>query len=80
MKDQILGNYLNNMPMNKRLGIPWIFLADGIYKLGLRKISIKIEKDNQIYINNGSGVVHIKEFISQHQIANSSLIKDKKKK
>jgi len=63
LKDQILGKYLNNMPMSKRLPMSFIFLADGCYKLGLRKISIKIEKDNEIYINNGSSVMHIKDFI-----------------
>lgn len=40
--------------------------SEGVYSFGQRKVHVKVEKGNQIYVRVGGGFLHVQEFIEQY--------------
>lgn len=51
--------------------------SEGVYRFGSRKVHVKIEKGNQIYVRVGGGYVHIDEFIELYTPKEVGLIEKK---
>lgn len=50
-----LANYLNQSADREKLKVMFIRQSEGVYKFGLKKVAIKIEKGNQLLIRVGGG-------------------------
>ena len=40
--------------------------SEGVYTFGQRKVHVKVEKGNQVYVRVGGGFLHAEEFIEQY--------------
>jgi len=63
--DECLAKYINKSEEIDRIKVLFIRISEGVYQFGKRKINMKIEKDNQIYIKNGTGWMSLNEFIDK---------------
>lgn len=39
--------------------------SEGIYQFGSKKVHIKVEKGDQIFIRTGGGYMHVRDFINE---------------
>lgn len=66
--DQIdlgLADFINQYPEREKLKILFIRESEGVYKFGQKRVFVKIEKGNQIYVKVGGGFMSVKEFIEK---------------
>lgn len=61
--DKALGEYINSRPEHSKLEIMFLRETEGVYQFGQKRVYIKIEKGNQIFVRVGGGFMHIDEFI-----------------
>lgn len=64
--DRALGKYINNYPERNNFKIMFLRESEGVYQFGQKKVYVKIEKGNQIFVRVGGGYMHIDEFIDQY--------------
>lgn len=64
--DRALANYLNNYSDRHKMKIIFLRESEGVYTFGRRRVHIKVEKANQIYVRVGGGYIHVKEFIEKY--------------
>ena len=63
--DSALGKVLNNYPERDCLKIMFLRESEGVYRFGSKRIYIKIEKGDSVFVRVGGGFMHIDEFIDQ---------------
>lgn len=63
--DEGLGEFLNKYPEREQLKILFVRESEGVYQFGSRRVYVKIEKGNQIFVKVGGGFMHVNEFIEQ---------------
>lgn len=65
--DKALERYINTRFPEKteRLQIMFIRESEGVYQFGQKRVHIKIEKGDSIYVRVGGGYLHIDEFIKE---------------
>jgi len=61
--DKTLSSYLNKFPEREKLKIMFLRESEGVYQFGQKRVYIKIEKGDQIFVRVGGGFMHIEEFI-----------------
>ena len=61
--DRTLANFLNKFPERKKMGIMFIRESEGVYKFGHKRVYVKVEKGDKIYVRVGGGFMSIEEFI-----------------
>lgn len=54
------------MPNQGKLTVSFIRQDYGVYLYGSKRIFIKIEKENQLYVRIGGGFIPISAFIAQY--------------
>ena len=64
--DTTLGNYLNKFPEREKLKIMFLRESEGVYQFGQKRVYIKVEKGDQIFVRVGGGFMHIEDFIDQY--------------
>ena len=64
--DAVLGNYLNKFPERDAMKIMFLRESEGVYCFGSRRVYVKVEKGDQIFVRVGGGYMHIDEFIMQY--------------
>ena len=64
--DKALSTYLNNFPEREQMRILFLRETEGVYRFGTKRVYVKIEKGNQIFVRVGGGYMHIDEFIYQY--------------
>lgn len=57
--DSKLAKYLNKYPEREKLKILFLREADGVYQFGQKRVYVKIEKGEQIFVRVGGGFMHI---------------------
>ncbi len=57
--DSTLAKYLNKYPEREKLKILFLREADGVYQFGQKRVYVKIEKGEQIFVRVGGGFMHI---------------------
>lgn len=63
--DSALGRALNNFPERDNLKIMFLRESEGVYRFGQKRVYIKVEKGEQVFVRVGGGFMHIDEFIDQ---------------
>lgn len=63
--DSALGRVLNNYPERDCLKIMFLRESEGVYRFGSKRVYIKIEKGESVFVRVGGGFMHIDEFIDQ---------------
>lgn len=63
--DEALAEFINNYPEFEKMKIMFLRESNGVYSFGQRKVHIKIEKGNQIFVRVGGGFLHVKDFINE---------------
>jgi len=61
--DKALGTYLNKFPERDSLKIMFLRESEGVYQFGQKRVYVKIENGDQIFVRVGGGYLHIDEFI-----------------
>mmetsp|Transcript_17196 Transcript_17196/g.28966 ORF Transcript_17196/g.28966 Transcript_17196/m.28966 type:complete len:119 (+) Transcript_17196:557-913(+) len=57
--DKSLSSYLNKFPEREKLKIMFLRESEGVYQFGQKRVYIKIEKGDQIFVRVGGGFMHI---------------------
>lgn len=39
--------------------------SEGVYQFGSKRVHVKVEKSNQIFVRVGGGYMHVRDFISE---------------
>lgn len=63
--DRALGLVLNNFPEREKLKILFLRESEGVYRFGSKRVYIKVEKGDQVFVRVGGGFMHIEDFIEQ---------------
>ena len=58
-----LGDFINSYPERDNLKIMFLRESEGVYKFGQKRVYIKIENGDSLFIRVGGGFMHIEEFI-----------------
>ena len=66
--DKALGTFLNKFPEREKLKIMFLRESEGVYQFGQKRVYIKIEKGDQIFVRVGGGFMHIHEFIDLYTL------------
>lgn len=61
--DITLGNFINKYPERKKMGIMFLRESEGVYQFGQKRVYIKVEKGDKIFVRVGGGYMNIEEFI-----------------
>ena len=61
-----LSEYINSRPEDGAMNIMFLRESEGVYKFGSKRVYVKIEKGNTIYVRVGGGFMHIDDFIKQY--------------
>ena len=61
--DVNLAHALNRFPEREKLKIMFLRESEGVYQFGQKRVYIKVEKGNQVFVRVGGGFMHIHEFI-----------------
>jgi hypothetical protein len=66
--DMVLSKYINNKFPEKteRLKIMFLRETEGVYRFGQRRVQIKVEMGNKLFVRVGGGYMHIDEFVKQY--------------
>lgn len=64
--DLALAQFINEYPEREKMKILFLRESEGVYTFGRKKVNVKVEKGNQIYIRVGGGFLHIMEFLNQY--------------
>ena len=64
--DEAIGNYINSRPEHSKLQIMFLRETEGVYQFGQKRVYVKIEKGNQIFIRIGGGYLSAKDFIEEY--------------
>ena len=64
--DEQLGDYLTMYPEKEKLKIMFLRETEGVYKFGSKRVYLKIEKGEQIFVRVGGGYMGIDEFIEKY--------------
>lgn len=64
--DLHLGNWINRYPERKSMGIMFLRESEGVYRFGQKRVYLKIEKGNKIFVRVGGGFMGIEEFIQSY--------------
>ena len=64
--DKALGTYVNSFPEKGKMNIMFLRESEGVYHFGQKRVYIKIEKGDQIFVRVGGGFMHIDDFIDQY--------------
>ena len=64
--DLSLADFLNMYPEREDLKILFVRESEGVYKFGQKRVYVKIEKGNQIFVKVGGGFMNVKEFIDKY--------------
>ena len=64
--DESLGAFLNQYPERGKLQILFIRESEGVYQFGQRRVYVKVEKGNQVYVKVGGGFMSVKEFVEKY--------------
>lgn len=63
--DKALGQILNTYPERERLKILFLRESEGVYRFGSKRVYIKVEKGDQVFVRVGGGFMLINDFIDQ---------------
>ena len=61
--DENLSRFINRYPERDRMKIMFLRESEGVYQFGSKRVYIKIEQGNQLYVRVGGGYMMIKDFI-----------------
>lgn len=63
--DTEVARFINNKypEATERLKIMFIRESEGVYTFGSKRVYIKCEKGNQLFVRVGGGYMHIEEFV-----------------
>lgn len=63
--DSALSKYINKKFPEKteRLSIMFLRESEGVYQFGSKRIHIKVERGDQLFVRVGGGFMHIDEFV-----------------
>lgn len=64
--DKTLEQYLNSYPEKEKLKILFLRQSEGVYQFGQKKVYMKIEKGNNLFVRIGGGFMHIDNFIQTY--------------
>ena len=65
--DKELGKYINcKFPEKGRLKIMFLRESEGVYQFGQKRVHVKVERGDQIFVRVGGGFMHIDEFIKTY--------------
>lgn len=64
--DMELAKYVNKkFPEKDRLQIMFLRESEGVYQFGQKRVHIKVEKGNQLFVRVGGGFIAIDDFVKQ---------------
>ena len=63
--DQALATFINTYPEKEKMKIMFLRESEGVYQFGSKRVHIKVEKGNQIFVRYGGGFMHVRDFISE---------------
>ena len=64
--DEALSEYINNRPEDSQMKIMFLRESEGVYRFGQKRVYIKVEKGDQIFVRVGGGFMYIEEFINTY--------------
>ena len=64
--DTKLAEYINHRPEDDKMRIMFLRESEGVYRFGQKRVYIKIEKGDQIFVRVGGGFMGIEEFIHSY--------------
>lgn len=65
--DEALAQYINTKfpEKDERLSIMFLRESEGVYRFGSKRVHVKVERGNQLFVRVGGGFMHIDQFIQQ---------------
>ena len=63
--DEALADFINTYPEREKMKIMLLRESEGVYQFGQKKVHIKVEKGNQVFVRVGGGFMHVDEFINE---------------
>jgi hypothetical protein len=70
----VLGNFLNRYPERKKMNIMFLRESEGVYQFGQKRVYIKVEKGEKIFVRVGGGFMYINDFINQYTLEETDKI------
>mmetsp|Transcript_12789 Transcript_12789/g.19799 ORF Transcript_12789/g.19799 Transcript_12789/m.19799 type:complete len:86 (+) Transcript_12789:370-627(+) len=62
--DRTLANFINRYPERKKMKIMFLRESEGVYQFGQKRIYIKVEKGDKMFVRVGGGYMSIEQFIN----------------
>ena len=72
--DEALSEYINNRPEDQQMKIMFLRESEGVYRFGQKRVYIKVEKGDQIFVRVGGGFMYIEEFINTYQLTEAEKV------
>lgn len=64
--DQALANFVNKYPERKRMNIAFLRESEGVYQFGSKRVYVKVEKGDRVFVRVGGGFMYIEDFIATY--------------
>lgn len=72
--DQALAKFINTYTEKHKMKIMFLRESEGVYQFGSKKVHIKVEKGNQVFVRVGAGFMHVRDFITEYTPAEANRI------
>ena len=64
--DRVLANFINKYPERKKMNIMFLRESEGVYQFGQKRVYVKVEKGDRVFVRVGGGFMYIEDFIAQY--------------
>lgn len=64
--DELLSSFINKYPERSELKILFIRESEGVYKFGTKRVYIKVEHGDKIFVRVGGGFMNIDQFLNKY--------------
>ena len=64
--DEALANFINTFPEKEKIKIMFLREHEGVYTFGQRKVHVKVERGNQVFVRIGGGFLTFADFINNY--------------
>ena len=64
--DVALANFINKYPEREKMKIMFLRESEGVYQFGQKRVYIKIESGDQVFVRIGGGYMHVSEFVDYY--------------
>ena len=75
--DQALAHFINKHPERQKMNIAFLRESEGVYQFGSKRVYVKVEKGDKIFVRVGGGFMYIEDFIRTYTTEETDKIQRK---